>query len=222
MIPLPNQIYLGFAAASHGAGATATAQFLGYSPVTNGLTAVAANPHEPLGPCSRLTPVVISEIMYKPAPRADTNNVEFLELYNSNPYFEDLSGFQLVGSSINYTIPQGTILGGGEFLVLAASPQSIRNVYGITNVLGPYTGSLKKSDTLQLLDDTGAILLTVPYSDVYPWPVAAHGTGHSLVLAKPTYGEGDPRAWDISDVVGGSPGTSRGLPARPLAQCSRQ
>jgi hypothetical protein len=36
--------------------------------------------------------------------------------------------------------------------------------------------------------------------------VAAEGTGHSIVLASPTYGEGDPRAWDISDVIGGSPG----------------
>ena len=90
--------------------------------------------------------------------------------------------------------------------MVAASPSGIQAVYGITNVLGPYTGSLKKSDTLQLLDEQGAVLLTVPYSNVYPWPVAADGTGHSLVLANPTYGEEDARAWDISDVVGGSPG----------------
>ena len=205
-ISMPAQLYLGLAASSHGSTAPAVAQFVGFTNVTSALTAVAINPHEPLGPCSRLTPLVISEIMYKPAPRTDTNNVEFLELYNTNPYFEDISGFQLVGNSMSYTFPPGTVMGAGAFLVIAASPPGLRNVYGLTNVLGPYTGSLKKSDTLQLLDDTGAILLTVPYSDVYPWPVAAHGSGHSLVLANPTYGEGDPRAWDISDVVGGSPG----------------
>ena len=60
------------------------------------------------------------------------------------------------------------------------------------------------------------VLLTVPYTDVYPWPVAAGGTGHSLVLANPTYGEGDPRAWDISDVVGGSPGQMDGFTPSPL------
>ena len=60
------------------------------------------------------------------------------------------------------------------------------------------------------------MLLTVPYSDTYPWPVAAGGTGHSIVLAKPTYGEGDPRAWDISDVVGGSPGQMDGYTPSPL------
>ena len=63
--------------------------------------------------------------MYTPAPRADTNNIEFLELYNSNPYFEDISGFQLVGDSMSYTFPSGTILDGGAFLVVAASPGSI-------------------------------------------------------------------------------------------------
>ena len=40
----------------------------------------SVNPHEPLGPSSRKTGIVISEIMWKPAPRTDGNNVEFLEL----------------------------------------------------------------------------------------------------------------------------------------------
>lgn len=212
---LPAQLYVGLAAASRGSNAVVTAQFRDLANVTNALTTVSVNPHEPLGPCSRRTPLVISEIMYKPAPRADGNNVEFLELYNSNPYFEDISGFQIVGANIGYTFPAGTILGGGAFLVLAAAPQSLQNVYGITNVMGPYTGSLKKSDTLQLLDDQGAVLLTVPYSDAPPWPIAAHGAGHSLVLANPTYGEGDPRAWDISDAMGGSPGQNESF--RPSA-----
>jgi hypothetical protein len=92
----------------------------------------------------------------------------------------------------------------------------VESVYGITNVMGPYTGSLKKSEKLELLDEQTNVLLTVPYTDVYPWPVATDGTGHSLVLASPTYGEGDPRAWDISDVVGGSPGQMDGYTPSPL------
>ena len=83
-------------------------------------------------------------------------------------------------------------------------------------MLGPYIGSLKHSETLQLLDEQGAVLLTVPYTDTYPWPVAADGTGHSIVLANPTYGEGDPRAWDISDTAGGSPGETDVYPPSPL------
>ncbi len=117
---------------------------------------------------------------------------------------------------MSYTFPTNTKLPGGGYLVIAAAPADITSVYGITNVMGPYTGSLKKSRDAQLLDEQGAVLLTVPYSDVYPWPVATDGAGHSLVLANPTYGEGDPRAWDISDVVGGSPGQMDGFTPSPL------
>src|SRR6185503_15986792 len=105
----------------------------------------------------------------------------------------------------------GTLIASTAFRVVAASPGSLRNVYGITNALGPYTGSLKKSDTLKLIDEVNALVLTVPYSDQNPWPVAAEGTGHSLVLSYPTYGEADPRAWDISDAIGGSPGQKDGF-----------
>src|SRR5262249_39908791 len=177
---------------------------------------VVPNPHEVLGPSSRKTPIVITEIMFKPAPRADTNNLEFVEIYNSNPWFHDISGYQLVGKNLHYTFPQGIVIPGGAFLVIAASPQSIQTVYGLTTVLGPYNGSLKNPDNLQLLDEQGAVLLTVPYGNDPPWPIATDGTGHSLVLANPTYGEGDARAWDISDAVGGSPGQMDAFRPSPL------
>ena len=217
-ITMSNQVYLGFAVSSHNSNQPTTAQFLDYETTpANAVAGTVVNPHEPLGPSSRKTGMVFSEIMWKPAPRTDGNNVEFIELYNSNPWFQDLSGYQIVCADMNYTFPANTIIPGGAFFVIAASPQSIQNVYGLTtNVFGPYTGSLKKSETLQLMDEQGAVLLTVPYSDVYPWPVAVGGTGHSIVLANPSYGEGDPRAWDISDVVGGSPGQMEAFHPSPL------
>ena len=183
----------------------------------NAAVATIVNPHEPPGPSSRKTGIVFSEIMWKPAPRTDGNNVEFIEIYNSNPWFQDISDYQIVCADMNYTFPSNTIIPGGAFFVIAASPQGIQNVYGLTtNVFGPYTGSLKKSETLQLVDEQGAVLLAVPYSNVYPWPVAADGTGHSIVLANPSHGEGDPRAWDISDTVGGSPGQMDAFHPSPL------
>ena len=215
-ITMPTQIYLGFAVSSHSASQLTAAQFGPLVTVTNAVVGTVLNPHDAPGPSSRKTSIAISEIMYKPAPRTDGLNLEFVELYNSNPWFHDIGGYQLVCADMNYTVPAETILPGGAYLVIAAAPADIQNVYGITNVLGPYTGSLKKSETLQLLDEQGAVLLTVPYSDAYPWPVAANGTGHSLVLAYPTYGEGDPRAWDISDVVGGSPGQMEAFRPSPL------
>ena len=211
-IAMPAQIYLGVAVASHNTNQLTTAQFVDYEATpTNAVVATIVNPHDAMGPSSRMTPVVFSEIMWKPALRPDGKNLEFLEIYNSNPWFQDLSRYQITCADMNYTFPAGTQIPGGGYLVIAAAPADLESVCGITNVMGPYTGSLKHSETLQLLDEQTNVLLTAPYTDVYPWPVATGGTGHSLVLANPTYGEGDPRAWDISDVVGGSPGQMDGF-----------
>ena len=216
-ITMPSQIYFGLAVSSHNGGQTTLAQFRDLTEVgANALVGVIVNPHEPLGPSARKSGIVISEIMYKPAPRIDGRNLEFLEIYNSTPFFHDISSYQIVSANMSYTFPSATVIPAGAFFVIAAVPADVQSVYGIANVFGPYTGSLKKSDTLQLLDEQGAVLLTVPYSNVYPWPVAADGSGHSIVLASPTYGEEDPRAWDISDIVGGSPGTMESFRPSPL------
>src|SRR6185436_4112367 len=53
-----------------------------------------------------------------------------------------------------------------------------------------------------------AVLLEVNYDSKAPWPVAPDGTGHSLILNRPSYGERDPRAWAASDKRGGSPGAA--------------
>ena len=198
-------IYLGYAVTSHDPSNLSRVQFRGFGLVLAGTVGLFNPPGEPLQACSRRTGVVISEIMYKPAPRADTNNTEYIELYNSNPYFEDISGWQIVGD-ISYTFPTNTLLQGGAFLVVAASPSGFQRVYDVANVIGPYGGSLKKSGSIGLNDVDGTILLEIAYSDQAPWPMGAGGTGHSIVLARPSYGEGDGQAWDISDVVGGSPG----------------
>ena len=217
---MSNQVYLGFSVSSHSTNQVTTAQFRDIVNVTNAIVGAQINPHDAMGPSSRTTPIAFSEIMYKPAPRTDGKNLEFIELYNSNPWFQDISGYQdhLRGHRITRSqCRTRRFLAAGYLVVIAAAPSDIESVYGITNVMATsYTGSLKKSETLELLDERTNVLLTVPYSNVYPWPVAADGEGHSIVLGNPTYGEGDPRAWDISDVVGGSPGQMEAFRPSPL------
>src|SRR3954468_8265805 len=82
---------------------------------------------ETLGQSSRRTSLVFSEVMYHP-----TNaSLEFVELYNSRGEPQDLSGYRL-GGDIAYTFPQGTVLPGGGFLVIANSPADLSAAYGIT------------------------------------------------------------------------------------------
>ncbi|MHB1307689.1 MAG: lamin tail domain-containing protein [Limisphaerales bacterium] len=171
---------------------------------------------EPPGPSSRRTGMVLSEIHYHPAPTASGPGLEFIELYNSNPFFEDLGGWRLTGE-VDFTFPPGTVLGGKNRLVVAADPAAVSTAHGITNVVGGWTGRLaNEGGTIRLRKASGAVLLEVAFSDQAPWPLAAAGSGHSLVLTHPSLGEADPHAWSASAFIGGSPGVADPLPESPL------
>ena len=92
-----------------------------------------------MGPSSRRGALVISEVMYHPAERTDGRNVEFIEVYNTLPWYEDLSGYKISGA-VDYTFPSNFILGARSYAVVAAIPADMQNVYGITNALGPWSG----------------------------------------------------------------------------------
>jgi hypothetical protein len=204
-LALGTNALLGLAVTSHSPNAT-LAEFRDLGNTVSTLTQQVPVDLEPPGPCSRRTALVISEIMYNPAPRVDGKNLEFVELYNSQPYFEEIGSWRLTGE-IEFTFPPGTVIPGGGYLVVAAVPADVATAYGVDGVLGPFTGRLDNGGgALRLLGDRGAVLLELEYNDRAPWPELADGAGHSLVLARPSYGEGDPRAWGASRVKGGSPG----------------
>lgn len=204
-------IYFGFVVSSYNTNQLATAAFRDFGAVstfgTNGAPAI-----ERLGQSSRRTSLVISEIMYHPT----NSSLEYVELFNSLGEPQDLSGYQLAGA-ISYTFPAGTVIPGGGFVVVGNSPASLQTAYNLGGILGPYTNSLPNGNgTIRLLSQAGAVLLEVNYSDQPPWPVAADGAGHSLVLARPSYGEDNVQAWAASDTVGGSPGSLDPFTPDPL------
>ncbi|MBN2508094.1 MAG: lamin tail domain-containing protein [Verrucomicrobia bacterium] len=172
--------------------------------------------YEPAGPSSRRTGLAFTEIMYHPPKRADGRTLEFVELYNSNPFYEDLGGYRLAGQ-LDYTFPAGTRIEGLCYVVIAPVPEDVMAVYGLANVLGGATNRLANNGgRLQLLKPSGGVVLDVTYDDQPPWPAAADGTGHSLVLVRPSHGERDPHAWAASAQRGGSPGAPDPVPAGPL------
>lgn len=179
---------------------------------------------EPLGPSSRRTGLVITELMYNPRLILGVSSnvtVEFIELYNSKPWDEAIGGYSITGS-VSYTFAPNTILRAGAYLVVARVPSLVRSNYAITNVVGPWEGAATnglpdETGTVQLRNRQGAVLLDINYMDSPPWPEAADGTGHSLSLARPSYGEDDYRAWAESDSVGGSPGRADPLTLDPIA-----
>lgn len=219
IMALSNRLHLGFAVTSHNTNQTATAQFRDFSPAAGGTVDAVPARTEPLGPSSRKTGLAISEIMYHPRDVFIGTNkaeLEFVEIYNSNPYYEDISGYRLSGD-IDYTFPPGTVLQGGTFVVVARAPADAQTVYRIVGALGPFTNNLPNDrGRIRLRNNNGFVLLEVNYDSRHPWPAAADGAGHSLVLARPSYGENHRESWAASESIDGSPGRLDPVSAEPL------
>ena len=160
------------------------------------------------GPSSRRSGLAISEIMYHPAADPAGRNLQFIELYNSNDWPEDISGYRLSGPW-DFVFPTNTTIGTLGYLVVAAVPADVKSAYGLSTVLGGFASGLPNdSATITLKNKRGAIMADATYGSKVPYPVAPDGTGHSLVMARPSYGGNDPRAWAQSLRLGGSPGVA--------------
>ncbi len=211
-------LYLGLVVLNWSSNAPISAVFADWGDA-QGLIEPATTPFMELpGPSSRRTGLVISEIMFHPAPRSDGRDLEFVEVFNSQGIFADISGHRLTGA-LEFTFPEGTILPAGGFVVVARVPEDVRAVYGLTNVLGGYPAGMDdRSGVVQLRTRIDAVLQEAAYDTDAEWPAAADGAGHSLVLSRPSYGERDRRAWSASGRKGGSPGAWDSPVVEPLSQ----
>ena len=172
-----------------------------------GRNAIIGQPEE-RGPSTRISGLIISEFNYNPAQRQDGKNLEFVEIYNTEEWDLDLGGFRLSGE-IDFVFPEGTTISRRNYLVVAADPTAVMEEYELNSVLGPWEGTLTDGGgRLRLRDRIGGVMQEINYRDSAPWPMQADGTGHSLVMARPSYGENDPRAWRASNRIGGAPGSN--------------
>ena len=148
--------------------------------------------------------VVISEIHYRPP--AGEESLEFIEIANETASPEDLSGCTFV-EGIDFRLPAGTILGPRGFLVICLDAAAVKARYGIANAIGNFAGHLDGAgERITLADLSGIPIATVRYKSDGQWPIAAWGTGHSLVLRNLLLDPGDPESWAASPDRGGSPG----------------
>jgi hypothetical protein len=165
--------------------------------------------------------LVVSEIMYHPVeddgkPQGE-EYLEFIELYNDRAVFEDLGGYSFT-NGITFTFEPGAKLAAKEYLAIARDPTAVQTTYGITGVLGPYSGRLNNDgERVELSNENGEIIISFRYDDARPWPIAPDGTGHSLILAKRS---GDPEEgsnWAASTYIGGTPGGPDEIQKEPIA-----
>ena len=137
------------------------------------------------------TDVVINEMMFHAI--SDLDGDDFLELTNIGTTPVDLSGWTFSG--ITLTLPAGTTIAPGGFLVVAKDAVQFQNTYGFAPA-AVYSGNLSNSgETVALRDATATTIDTVSYLDVDPWPVEADGTGPSLELIDASLNNDDFLNW---------------------------
>src|SRR3954465_11707422 len=100
--------------------------------------------------------VVVNEIMY----HASSQNVgdEWVELFNRGAAPVDLGGWHF-GKGIDYTFAPGTMLGAGDYLVVAHDLALFQAKYpSVANAVGGWIGQLgNHGDTIELDDASGTL-----------------------------------------------------------------
>lgn len=170
---------------------------------------------------AQAVPLRITEIMYHPADQGgiDGDEFEFLELKNVGTFPIHLYGMKFT-AGITFAFPPGAVLAPGAFAVLVKNATQFAAKYPgvpIAGVYGPATSLSNSGETVTLSDLAGAVVDSVTYSDVSPWPVSADGMGNSLVpvdVASPA-SPNDPAYWRASSLLGGSPGADDPVSALP-------
>ncbi len=149
--------------------------------------------------------VIINEVQFHPANEATQS--EWIELRNLHGVDIDLSGWQLEGG-VNYTFPNGTILTGRAFLVVAQTPGLLPGV----PALGPWTGKLDNGgEEVRLVNNSDRVMDRIIYADDGDWPTGADGSGATLARKIQTAAQSGPAAWAASNEIGGTPGSSNFL-----------
>lgn len=153
--------------------------------------------------------LVITEIMYN-APSADSNALEFLEIYNQSATAIELGGIQVLDQgNFIFSFPQQT-LASGEIVLLATDKTSADAFYGktfldmpqgISNALG------NGGELLKIVNSNQTTIFEVTYDDAAPWPTAADGNGPSLELLNPQGNANDGNNWTVAtNLIGQSLG----------------
>lgn len=161
--------------------------------------------------------LVVAEVMYHPpdataqeAGYTDQDDFEFVRLLNTGTAPVDLRGLRFtVGIDFNFEGGPVTILNPGASVLVVSKLEAFRLRYGpalAARVAGQYSGNLSNSgERLRLEDSGGTLIEEFTYDDAAPWPVAADGTGASLLLRDPMSrpDPGLPASWTASPMPGG-------------------
>ena len=190
-----------------------------WSPITTAEFVVNAVP-------ASASNLVVSEFLYNPTAASiaeanagyGDNDFEYVELMNVGPGAIDLTGCNL-GGGINFDFdvasPATLTLQPGQRILVVANSDAFNLRYSpgpTVKIAGAFGGSLSNSgETFTVLDANNAVIASISYLVVEPWPVQPLGAGYSLVLNNPVSGTlYTAPYWRASAQLGGTPGAAPG------------
>ncbi|GEM_PF-1066655 len=137
--------------------------------------------------------VVITEINYN---NPGVDNYEFVEFYNRGASVIQLEGWT-ISNAINYTFPAYS-LDPGAYVVVCNNLMSFQAGFGFQALEWNSSSGNALNNTgenIVLKDAAGAVVDSVHYSSMAPWPVLANGFGPSLVLCDVNTDNSNPANW---------------------------
>ncbi len=156
--------------------------------------------------------VVFNEINYHSSASFDSG--DWVELVNRSEEDQDLSDWTFKDDNDEhaFTIPPGTILHPGEFLILCQDLSKFRTHFpNVTSVLGSFEFGLNGSgEMLRLFNWAGESADWVLYSDRSPWTSKPDGNGPTLELISIDFDNNLPESWTHSEGHG-TPGEDNGI-----------
>ncbi len=131
--------------------------------------------------------VVISEIMYHPAPEMpEDTGQEWIELLNKGTNVVSLSNWRLT-RGLDFAFPTGTALGPGQQLVVAADVAKFLAAHptvGAERVVGNWVGTLgNNGNTLEVIDAASNVVTSVRYASQGDWATRIRGRGERQITS---------------------------------------
>jgi hypothetical protein len=164
-----------------------------------------------------LPDLVVTEIMYHPAPEPGSTNdaelYEYIELLNRGTNTLNLAGFRFT-QGIDFVFPSLDLAAGQRVLVVR-DRAAFEFRYGTNRLIaGAFTNQLNNAgERLVLAGPLGEPILDFTYNN--SWYPATDGLGFSLVITDeqaPLAGWNNRLNWRVSSALQGSPGATDGNP----------
>ena len=156
-----------------------------------------------------------TELQYNPSRN---EQLSFLEIRNLETRDVDISGWTI--PAIDWVFPAGSVAPAEGFIVVAKQPALFvaehPNLPESLPVFGPFLGDLSNGGEEVRLRDNGRWLGrdfypetidVLTYDDEAPWPTEADGEGPSLELRDLSLDNDLASSWQVSPLLGGSPGS---------------